>query len=214
MITKEYPLKSRAKTSARSKKNALSNYRLGLDGFRKGYLNVAFTHLTAAVEANPDSADALYHIGLIHSILEDHNLAERYYKLTLGVNPNHTGAKKILDSGKNANIAKIPHTKITETDFFERLKEEGTPEAANIMEALEKMDFGFGHEDDSSISEKVIGFIITALKLLLPPLLAGFFVGMVISFMDFGPFLPTLLVTAIIVFLVYVFQYRIMEKFK
>ena len=186
---------------------AAESYRLGLEGFKRGYLNVAFSHFSTAVDLNPNLADAHYHIGLIYAEMDDLDLAERFYNMALGADPNHIRAKRKL--GLEKDLKASAPVKITETDFYYHLKNEGTPEAAKMLESLDKMDFGLDLKPRSQILEHVLRFIAAALKLLVPAALAGFFVGMGVSAMGFGSFLPMALLSGSIIFLV-----QIIEKFR
>ncbi len=187
--------------------SAAEHYRLGLEAFKKGYLNVAFTHFSATVEKNPNSADALYHTGLIYTKMENFDLAERYYNMALGADTSHVGAKKALglDDDESSNSPK----NITETDFFKKLKAEGSAESAEFLQTLEKMDFKLDLEAQSHRLEYALQFIVATLKMLIPAALAGFFVGMGLSAMGFGSFLWSALISGSIIFLV-----QIIEKFK
>ena len=189
------------------KSAAAESYRLGLEAYKVGHLNVAFTHFSAAVDLNPNLADAFYHIGLIYTEMDNFELCERFYNMALAADPNHFGAKRKLGLEKDAS-ASAP-IKITDTDFYYHLKKEGTPEAAKILESLEKMDFNLDLKPRSQTLEHVLRFIAATLKLLVPAALAGFFVGMGLSAMGFGSFLPMALITGSIIFLV-----EIIEKFR
>ena len=127
--------------------------------------------------------------------------------MALGADPNHAGVKKVLglDAGDSIKSPK----KVTETDFFERLKTEGTPEAEQFMKALEKMDFKQDLKARSHGVEYALRFLAGTLKLLFPAAFAGFLIGMGISAMGFGSFLPVASLSAAIIFLV-----QIMEKFR
>ncbi len=186
---------------------AAESYRLGLQAYKEGHLNVAFTHFSSATDLNPNLADAFYHIGLIYTEMEDFDLSERFYNMALGADPNHFGAKRKLGLEKDSS-AKSP-VKITDTDFYYHLKKEGTPEAIKIIESLEKMDFGLDLKPRSQILENLLRFIAATLKLLVPAALAGFFIGMGLSAMGFGSLLMIALLSGSIIFLV-----QVIEKFR
>ena len=189
------------------KSAAAESYRLGLEAYKVGHLNVAFTHFTAAVDLNSNLADAFYHIGLIYTEMDNFELCERFYNMALAADPNHFGAKRKLGLEKDAS-ADAP-VKITDTDFFYHLKNEGTPEAAQILEALEKMDFKLELKARSYRLEYALRFLAGTLKLLFPAAFAGFIIGMGVSGMGFGSFTWAALISGSIVFLV-----RVIEKIR
>ncbi len=86
---------------------AAESYRLGLQAYKEGHLNVAFTHFSSATDLNPNLADAFNHIGLIYTEMEDFDLSERFYNMALGADPNHFGAKRKLGLEKDSS-AKSP----------------------------------------------------------------------------------------------------------
>ncbi len=186
---------------------AAESYSQGLEEYKKGYLNAAFTHFSTAIDINPNLADALYYIGLIYTEMDDLGLAERYYNMALGADPNHIRVKRKL--GLEKDLETSAKVKITDTDFFYRLQQEGTPEAAKILESLEKMDFALDLKPRSHTVEHVLRFIAGALKLLVPAVFAGLLVGMGLSGMGYGSFSMMALLSGGIIFLV-----QIIEKFR
>ena len=186
---------------------ATSKFRQGLSEFKKGNYGEAFALFTAETQMDKDFADAFFHLGIIYAHQHDHDMANRYYNMTLSANPNHFGAQTQLRlENPVMDSAAAQSTRTSDHEFFARLEEDSGEAARNLLDAIETSDLLPKLQVKSRVFETAFAFVADCLILLVPAMLTGVLVGSCLYVMGFEGFFPLSIMIAAVIFLIEILQ--------